>query len=236
MALGAAVFLAPFLLEDEDFVGAGLFEHLGHDLGARDQRIAHGGVGALADHENLVELNGRASLARELLDRNDIVLGDLILLAAGADDCVHRVSWDVPRETRRLARPRRGEGLSSRLMMRRALYPRDASCQRIKAEAREAPWSAARRRPGCGREGNSLVSAPHEKGVFPGARSRGRASIGNEYGWVLEWLNRLVSKTSVGASPPWVRIPPQPPHLSGLNHTVIMAIRKHGILCVVSAG
>ena len=30
-------------------------------------------------------------------------------------------------------------------------------------------------------------------------------------GWVAEWLKALVLKTSVGETPPWVRIPPHPP-------------------------
>ena len=30
-------------------------------------------------------------------------------------------------------------------------------------------------------------------------------------GWVAEWFKALVLKTSVGGTPPWVRIPPLPP-------------------------
>src|SRR5919206_178390 len=30
-------------------------------------------------------------------------------------------------------------------------------------------------------------------------------------GWVAEWFKAAVLKTAVGASPPWVRIPPHPP-------------------------
>ena len=31
------------------------------------------------------------------------------------------------------------------------------------------------------------------------------------HGWVAEWFKAPVLKTGVGASPPWVRIPPHPP-------------------------
>src|SRR5579864_1699319 len=31
-------------------------------------------------------------------------------------------------------------------------------------------------------------------------------------GWVAEWFKAAVLKTAVGASPPWVRIPPHPPY------------------------
>jgi hypothetical protein len=31
-------------------------------------------------------------------------------------------------------------------------------------------------------------------------------------GWVAEWFKAAVLKTAVGASSPWVRIPPHPPN------------------------
>ena len=39
-------------------------------------------------------------------------------------------------------------------------------------------------------------------------------------GWVAEWFKAPVLKTGVGASPPWVRIPPHPPasHEAGERH------------------
>src|SRR4051794_28196812 len=38
--------------------------------------------------------------------------------------------------------------------------------------------------------------------------------IGASDGWVAEWFKAAVLKTAVGASPPWVRIPPHPPSLT----------------------
>jgi hypothetical protein len=34
---------------------------------------------------------------------------------------------------------------------------------------------------------------------------------------VAEWFKAAVLKTAVGATPPWVRIPPLPPFIFGLN-------------------
>jgi len=39
---------------------------------------------------------------------------------------------------------------------------------------------------------------------------------------VAEWFKALVLKTSVGETPPWVRIPPLPPNLYDLTAHKIM--------------
>jgi len=45
-----------------------------------------------------------------------------------------------------------------------------------------------------------------QRGAF-----RARTRPANDSGWVAEWFKAPVLKTGVGASPPWVRIPPHPP-------------------------
>src|SRR6185437_5444348 len=65
--------------------------HGGDHFAARDQRIAELHTGALADQQDLAELDRGASLSVELLDTQHAVLGDAILLSAGGDHCVHRL-------------------------------------------------------------------------------------------------------------------------------------------------
>src|SRR5262249_12131201 len=81
----APVLVPPLFLEDDDLVGAAVLDQLGADRGALDERRAGRRLGALADHQHLGELDRRARLADELFDRDDIALGDPVLLAAGAD-------------------------------------------------------------------------------------------------------------------------------------------------------
>src|SRR5260221_9635224 len=82
----AAVVVPPLLLEDEHLVAAYLLDDLGRDGGAAGAAL---GIGALADHEHAVESHLCPRLAGELLDGDEVVLGNLVLLAAGADDCEH---------------------------------------------------------------------------------------------------------------------------------------------------
>src|SRR6201996_9579733 len=85
MTLLTAIILPALLLEDDDLVGASLFEH-----GRGDGGASHDGRADLVtDHQNLVERNGLAGFTRELFDADDVVGGNLILLAAGLDDCEH---------------------------------------------------------------------------------------------------------------------------------------------------
>src|SRR5437763_8796558 len=92
VAVLAPVILPPLLLEDDDLGGAALLDQGGADRGAGQQRRAGRHAGAVADHQHLGELNGRARLAVELLDGNHVVRGDLVLLAAGADHCKHGIT------------------------------------------------------------------------------------------------------------------------------------------------
>src|SRR5712691_2563462 len=89
VAVFAAVIVPPLFLEDDDLVAAALLDQFGADRGAGQERRAGGHLGAVADHQHLSQLDRRAGLAGELLDRDDVVRGDLVLFAAGADHCEH---------------------------------------------------------------------------------------------------------------------------------------------------
>src|SRR6266436_6801882 len=89
MPLLTPIVVPPLLFEDDDLVGARLLDHGGADGGAVQQRRAGRNFRPFADHQHLGEFNRRARLGCKLLDRDDVVLGDLVLLAAGPDHCEH---------------------------------------------------------------------------------------------------------------------------------------------------
>jgi hypothetical protein len=89
VAHGAAVMLAPLLLEDLDLVAARLLDEFGRHHGAGNDRGSDLDPGLVDDHEHLVELENVTGLARQPLDLENIVGLDAVLLAARLDDCVH---------------------------------------------------------------------------------------------------------------------------------------------------
>src|SRR6516165_5362585 len=89
MPLLAPIVVPPLLLEDDDLRGAGLLDDGGGNRRASQQRRPRRDLGPLADHQHFAELDRGTGLARELLDRYHIVLGDLVLLAAGPDHRKH---------------------------------------------------------------------------------------------------------------------------------------------------
>src|SRR5216683_7171208 len=89
MTLLAPIIVPPLFLEDDDLVGAPLLDHGGADRGAVEQWRPGRDLGPFADHQHLGQLDRRARFGRKLLDRDDVVLGDLVLLAAGPDHCEH---------------------------------------------------------------------------------------------------------------------------------------------------
>src|SRR5438477_5243428 len=89
MSLLAPVIVPPLLFEDDDLGRPRLLDHGGADRGAIQKRGAGRDLRAFADHQHLAELDRGAGLRRQPFDRDDVVLGDLVLLAAGADDCEH---------------------------------------------------------------------------------------------------------------------------------------------------
>src|SRR3984893_10503488 len=89
MTLLTPIIVPPLFLEDDDLVGAPLLDHRGADGGAVKQWRPGRDLSPFADHQHLGEFDCRARFGRKLLDRDDIVLGDLVLLAAGPDHCEH---------------------------------------------------------------------------------------------------------------------------------------------------
>src|SRR4051812_39540713 len=79
------VLLLALELEDEDLVAPAFFHHLTGDAGA----TGGGGKLVAADGKNVGKLDGALAVGR-LLDLDHVAGGDTVLLAAGADDCVHR--------------------------------------------------------------------------------------------------------------------------------------------------
>src|SRR6516162_234937 len=85
----AAVVVPPLLFEDDDLGRPRLLDDGSGDRRAVEKRGAGLDLGSFADHQHLAELDYGAGLGRQPLDRDDVVFGDLVLFAAGADDCEH---------------------------------------------------------------------------------------------------------------------------------------------------
>ena len=95
-ALALRGVLAPALDEGDDLRPQHLLQHLGLDARARHEGRAHRHRVA-AHHQDLVELHGRPGFRHELLHRQHVVGGDLVLLAAGLQHREHpRSSFFYP--------------------------------------------------------------------------------------------------------------------------------------------
>src|SRR4051812_17039721 len=91
MADGAMVAFPAAILVGEDFVGLALVDHLGGDAGAAEIG-SDLGVFAIRVEENLGKGHAAADFGVELLDVNEVTLGNAVLFTAGFDDCVwHRI-------------------------------------------------------------------------------------------------------------------------------------------------
>src|SRR6195952_4678092 len=91
LAVPLALVVPGLVLElvDDDFRALGV----GHDFTGHGDGCQVGsrrGDGVAIDDEHSRERHGCAGFALELLDLDDVALGDLVLLAAGLDDRVHR--------------------------------------------------------------------------------------------------------------------------------------------------
>src|ERR1700709_2070723 len=82
--------LAAALLEGDDLLALALRKDLTGDRGARNQRRAMGRRIA-AEHQDFADGEGRADVAGDLLDHQNVVLGPFVLLAAGADNGEHEL-------------------------------------------------------------------------------------------------------------------------------------------------
>src|SRR5215813_7958442 len=89
VAILAAVVVPAVLLEDQHLVALALGDDGGADAGAAYERGADGDLVAVAEHQDLAELDDLAGSAGQALDLDHVVGGDPVLLAAGADDCEH---------------------------------------------------------------------------------------------------------------------------------------------------
>src|SRR5262249_45392574 len=113
MTLFAPIIVPPLLLEDDDLWRAGLLDHGSGNRRACQQRGPGGNLGPVANHQPLGGSDRRPRLARELLDRNHIVFGDLVLLAAGPDPREHdtcRYSFPCAQRNRLKGTPLRRAG------------------------------------------------------------------------------------------------------------------------------
>src|SRR5437868_14237076 len=79
------VLLLALELENQDLVAAALFHHLASNARA----LGIGGKSLAADRQHVGKFNVAAAVLG-LLDLDHVARGDTVLLAAGADDCVHR--------------------------------------------------------------------------------------------------------------------------------------------------
>src|SRR5689334_25431556 len=84
MSALAVCVLATLLLEGDDLLALALGKNLAGHRRARNQRRTMLGLVA-AQHQDFLDFEGRTDVAGNLLDDQDVVLGHLILLAAGAD-------------------------------------------------------------------------------------------------------------------------------------------------------
>ena len=68
------------------------------DISTGEFRVAEtDGARLAADHQHVADRDRGAGLGFELLDDDNVVLGDFVLLAAGANYCIHIFSFPLPR-------------------------------------------------------------------------------------------------------------------------------------------
>ena len=89
MTLTLAIVRLRLVLEDADLLAFALSLDFARDLRALDDRFADFDISIIDDRQNLVERHNFAFSGSELLDRDDITFGNLLLLAALFDDCLH---------------------------------------------------------------------------------------------------------------------------------------------------
>ena len=88
MTDGAMIAFAAFKLEGDHFVILVLIDDLCLNSGSRNVGCAKGDLVAVHDEEDIAESGLFAGFDSELLDTQNVSLGDAVLLAAGLDDCV----------------------------------------------------------------------------------------------------------------------------------------------------
>ena len=68
-----------------------MLENLRRHAGTLNQRSADCCGFAITEHQDVVYVNDVSRLTLKLFDDDDIVPGDLVLLAAGLEHCVHLI-------------------------------------------------------------------------------------------------------------------------------------------------
>ena len=89
MTLTLTITLLGVVLEDADLLALAVLHDGSLDRSTLHHGSAESGLLAVDDSQDLVKLDGFAGLAGQLLDEDHVALSDLVLLAAGHDDCVH---------------------------------------------------------------------------------------------------------------------------------------------------
>ena len=86
MTLSPAITLFGLHLVDTDLLALTVLQNVCGDACALDNGSTENGAFIVDDCEDTVELNGLACLGAELLDKDNVTLGDTVLLTAGKDN------------------------------------------------------------------------------------------------------------------------------------------------------
>ena len=101
MTLAFAIVRLSLVLENKDLLIFALSLDFARYLGTLDDRRTDLDISVIDDRQDLIKDNCLAFAGSQFLDRDDIALGDLILLAARFDDCVHEnTSLSITRRLR----------------------------------------------------------------------------------------------------------------------------------------
>ena len=125
MTLTTTVVRLRLVLEDENLLVLALRLNLARHLRALDERTADLDGIAVNNRQNLIERHALALFGAELLDADDITLGNAVLLASGLDNSVHENT--SLRVTRRL---RYGKAVSKPRRAVEKCYAKDAHIYR----------------------------------------------------------------------------------------------------------
>ena len=89
MADVALLVLLGLVADDVDLLALAVLDALCLDAGTLNNGSAELGVLAVQDSQDLLELHSLHSFATQLLNEQDIALGNSVLLAASHDNCFH---------------------------------------------------------------------------------------------------------------------------------------------------
>ena len=88
MTLGTTITLLGLHLVNTDLLALAVLDNACGNGSALQNRSTELAAGLVDDGENLVEDDGFTGLNVQLLDKDDVALGNTVLLAAGNDDCI----------------------------------------------------------------------------------------------------------------------------------------------------